>query len=149
VVVAANQWHLADQGSSDRPSHLAGRLVGEVVTAWVNGADPRPRHTAAAAQSYVAGMLVADRLTARLGSRTPLTAEEIAAIGSAAVPAAEAPWDRAAFEAAMRDVGGTDGSIFEIAQVVSRHLDHHHQGLVQHQLGVPRLRELGTMLLNG
>ncbi|GAA3113870.1 serine hydrolase domain-containing protein [Nonomuraea salmonea] len=42
LVISTNQYDLGDLGLSDRPSHAAARLVAEVVTAWVHGADPPP-----------------------------------------------------------------------------------------------------------
>jgi CubicO group peptidase (beta-lactamase class C family) len=142
VVVAANQWHLADLGVSDRPSHLAGRLVGDVVTAWVNGVDPRPKGSAAAAQSYLAGLIVADRLTARIGAAVPLTGADIAAVADAALPSPGTPWDPEAFRAAMRDVAATSGTMSDLVRVARRNVPDHHLSLLQHQLGMPRLRDL-------
>jgi CubicO group peptidase (beta-lactamase class C family) len=142
VVVAANQWHLADLGTSDRPSHLAGRLIGDVVTAWVNGADPRPRRSAAAALSYLAGMIVADRLSTRIGARTPLTAADAEAVADAAIASPGTPWDPAAFRLALREVDATGGTMADVIALANRRLANHHLGLLQHQIGMPRLREL-------
>jgi len=112
------------------------------VTAWVNGTDPRPHYRAAAAQSYFAGLIVADRLTPRISAATSLTADEIAAVAAAAIPAAGTPWDPDTFQAAMRDIAAAAGAIADMVHVGNRNLAHHHVGLLQHQLGVPRLREL-------
>jgi hypothetical protein len=139
VVAAANQWHLADAGTSDRPSHLAGRLIGDIVTAWVNGVDPRPRESAAAAQSYLAGMLVADRLTVRIGAATPLSEAEIAGIAAGAVAAPGTPWDPDAFRTAMREFGETDGSLAGAMRFARERFAHHHEALLQRQLGIPWL----------
>jgi hypothetical protein len=142
IVVNANQWHLADLGTSARPSHLAGRLIGDVVTAWVNGTDPRPRRSAAAAQSYLAGMIVADRLSTRIGARAPVTEEDAAAIAEAAIPASGTPWDPDAFRLALREVDATGGTMADVIALADRRLAHHHLSLLQHQLGMPRLRDL-------
>ena len=139
VVVAANQWHLADSGTSDRPSHLAGRLIGDIVTAWVNGVDPRPRESAAAARSYLAGILIADRLTTRLGSATPLTATEIAAIAGGAVAAPGTPWDPDAFGTAMREFGETDGTLEGVLRFSRDRFHHLPQSLILRQMGIPWL----------
>ncbi|MEU6718902.1 serine hydrolase domain-containing protein [Nonomuraea sp. NPDC046802] len=102
LVISANQYDLGDFGLSERPSHLAARLVAETVTAWVRGLDPRPRHTPAAARGYLAGMLIGDRLTTRLGIPTPPSAEEIARIARTAI--VDVPWDAEVFRQAVPQV---------------------------------------------
>lgn len=54
-----NHWDLGDLGASDRPSHLAGRLALGVVTAWVQGMDPRPLRDPAAGLTATDGTLPA------------------------------------------------------------------------------------------
>ncbi|UWP84553.1 serine hydrolase domain-containing protein [Dactylosporangium fulvum] len=140
VVVSANQWHLADPGSSHRPSHFAGRLIGGIVTAWVNGHDPAPSMSPAAAQSWVAGMMVADRLTTRIGAARPLTEAEIDALATGAVVRPGTPWDEAAFRAALRDFPAA--SLGEAMAWSREHVPAHLQALVTSQLGVPWLSRL-------
>ena len=139
LVVAANQWHLADNGTSDRPSHLAGRLVGDIVTGWVNGLDPRPRRSAAASQSYLAGATVADRLTTRLGARTRLSEADIATIARTAIMAPGTPWDPDMFHVAMREVRDSDGTLPGLIRLGRQRLPEHLAALVQRQLGLPYL----------
>jgi CubicO group peptidase (beta-lactamase class C family) len=146
LVVATNQWHLADGGASDRPSVLAGRLVADVVTAWVNGIDPRPRCRPAAAQSYLAGLVVADRLIARIGA-TPLSDADTARIADAAIVAPGTPWDPAAFRVAIDDVGGSDGTVAGMAEVALTRVPAHLQPLVQRQIGAPLMSQLATQVI--
>jgi CubicO group peptidase (beta-lactamase class C family) len=139
VTASVNQWDLGDQGTSERPSHLAGQLMLGIVTAWVNGADPRPRRDPAAARSYLAGLLVGDRLTARLGITTPPSADDLAAITDTSVVAPGTPWDPAAFRTAAQDLAGTDGTLPALIGLMRGQLPHHHRALLQRQLGVPHL----------
>ncbi|MET7392104.1 serine hydrolase domain-containing protein [Dactylosporangium sp. NPDC005572] len=140
VVVSSNQWHLAEPGTSHRPSHFAGRLVGGIVTAWVNGADPMPAKSRAATQSWLAGMLVADRLTTRLGSRHPLSAAEIDALVAGAVVRPGQPWDPEAFRSALRDYPWD--SLSEAMAWSREQVPAHLQALVTSELGVPWLGRL-------
>ncbi|MEN3307328.1 MAG: hypothetical protein V7603_3530 [Micromonosporaceae bacterium] len=139
LVVAANQWDLGDMGTSDRPSHLSGRLIGGIVTAWVNGTDPRPRRGPAAGRSYLAGVLVGHRLTAALGITTPPSEADLARIADTAVVAPGTPWDPAAFRLGMRHVGESDGSLGALVRLARRELPDHEREVLQRQLGVPRL----------
>lgn len=134
-----NHWDLGDLGASDRPSHLAGRLALGVVTAWVQGMDPRPLRDPAAARGYLAGLLVGDRLTARLGIRTPPPAAVLAGIADAAVVDHGVAWDPAAFRAGMTGLTATDGTLPALAELVGREVPAHHLDLLRHQLGVPNL----------
>ncbi|MFD0469686.1 serine hydrolase domain-containing protein [Nonomuraea thailandensis] len=95
LVISANQLDLGDFGLSDRPGHAAARLVAEIVTAWVHGGDPRPRRTLAAGRSLLAGLLVGDRLTTRLGIASQPSAEDVARVAEGAV--VSLPWDAEAF----------------------------------------------------
>lgn len=139
VTASVNQWDLGDQGSSERPSHLAGRLMLDVVSAWVDGADPRPLRSPAAARSYVAGLLVGDRLTSRLGISMALTDREVDAIVDGSIVAEGTPWDPDAFGAAVRDVAATDGTLPALLKLTRQQLPRHHLALVRRQLGVPFL----------
>ncbi len=137
VTANVNQWDMGDLGSSDRPSHLAGRLALRVVTAWVNGQDPRPPRDAASAQSYLAGLLVGDRLTTRLGITTRPTEAEIARIAQTAVVASGTPWDPTAFQDALRE-GHITGDVFTAnAELIRREIPDSQRELVARQLGVP------------
>ncbi|MFD9721871.1 serine hydrolase domain-containing protein [Streptomyces sp. NPDC059076] len=139
LVISTNQWDLGDQGASDRPSHLAARLVADVVTAWVSGRDPRPQRDPAAAQSYLAGILIADRYSGRLGIARPLSEAEIVRIADTVAVAPGTPWDRDAFCEAMRahrKAGGTPKDMFGLMQ---QQLTEEHSALLQRQLGVPHL----------
>lgn len=142
VTASVNQWDLGDQGSSERPSHLAGRLMLGAVSAWADGADPRPLRSAAAARSYVAGLLVGDRLTSRLGIRTLLTDHDVDGIVEGAVVAPGTPWDPAAFGSAVRDVAATDGTLQGLLRLTRQKTQSHQLALVQRQLGVPFLGNL-------
>lgn len=135
VTANTNQWDLGDIGTSDRPSHLAGRLVLGFVTAWVEGRDPRPARDPAAGLGYLAGLIVADRLTSRLGIRTPPTKAEIAAIARSA----HRLGDRAAFQRGMADLAATDGTLPALSALSSRELPEHQVDLLKRQLGVPKL----------
>jgi CubicO group peptidase (beta-lactamase class C family) len=144
IVVSANQWHIADPGTSHRPSHFAGRLIGGIVTSWVNGLDPMPSMSPAAAQSWLAGTMVADRLTTRIGSTRPLTGPEIDALAERAIVRPGTPWDPAAFKAALRDY--PIASIGEAMGYARDRLPRHLQDLVTSQLGVPWLGRLAAGL---
>ncbi|WP_194914367.1 serine hydrolase domain-containing protein [Catenulispora rubra] len=139
VTASVNQWDLGDQGSSERPSHLAGRLLLGVVGAWVEGADPRPLRTPAAARSHVAGLLVGDRLTTRIGVRVGPADLDVRGIVEGSVVAEGTPWDPEAFGAAVRDVAATDGTITGLLTLTRRQMPGHHLDLVKRQLGVPFL----------
>jgi len=149
LVVAANQWHLADGGTSDRPSHLAGRLVADVVTAWVNGRDPRPRRDTAAAQSYLAGLLVADRLGIRFGVPVTVSDAEIDRIAGGTIVRPGTRWNAEAFQEALRDVRATDGTVGAVFELVRRKAPEHTQAFLQHLLGVPRLSQQAAPLDDG
>ena len=142
VTASVNQWDLGDQGTSERPSHLAGRLVLGIVSAWAAGRDPRPLRSSADARSYVAGLLVGDRLTSRLGISTALTDRDVDAIADASIVAEGTPWDPEAFGAAVRDVAATDGSLPALFSLSRQQVQSHHLALVQRQLGVPFLGNL-------
>lgn len=145
VAVSANQYDLGDQGTSDRPSHLAGRLVLDVVTAWVHGEDPRPRRDAAAARSHLAGLMVADRLTGRLGIRTPFSDADVERIASTAVVDGATPWDPAAFREALFQARSTDRALTAMADLWRAEIPHHVRDLLARQLGVPGLTRLGDL----
>lgn len=138
LVIAANQLDLGDFGTSDRPSHAAARLIAEIVTTWVHGADPRRRH-AQDGLSYLAGLLTGDRLTTRLGITTRPTAEELAGIAEGAVVAPGVPWDARAFREAAGQVRMTDHPLRDNAELVRRELPAHELELLKRQLGVPGL----------
>ena len=142
VTAAVNQWDLGDQGTSERPSHLAGQLMLGIVTAWVNGEDPRPRLGPAAAQSYLAGLLVGDRLTTRLGITIEPSDIELAGITDRSLVAPGTAWDPVAFRTGVQDLAGTDGTLPEMVQVFRRHLPPQHSALLRRQLGVPHLGKL-------
>ncbi|MEN3272558.1 MAG: hypothetical protein V7636_1319 [Actinomycetota bacterium] len=146
VTASCNQFDLGDQGSSDRPSHLAGRLLLDVVTAWVRGEDPRPRCTEAAARSALAGLIVGDRLSGRLGMQAPVSDEAIAAMAAATVVADGTPWDPAAFADAVRAHLATGGSLAEGAVVWRDRIIEHERDLRGRQLGVPGLPNLAATL---
>jgi CubicO group peptidase (beta-lactamase class C family) len=139
VNVSTNQWDLGDAGTSDRPAVLAGRLIGDVVTAWVNGEDPVPARSPSAAQSYLAGLLVADRLMGRLGLSGAPSTEEIERIASTAVVEPGAPWDPAEFRCAVSDSTALGGSLKANVDLAGRQLQPHLHGLLKRQLGIPRL----------
>jgi CubicO group peptidase (beta-lactamase class C family) len=145
VTVAANQFDLGDQGASDRPSHLAGRLVLDIVTAWVHGIDPRPRRDEAAARSHLAGLMVADRLTGRLGMPTPLSDTDIEGIARATVVDGSTPWDPAAFRAAMGRACVTEPTLAAAADLWRAEIPHHQRELLARQLGVPGLAKLADL----
>ncbi|TYB58935.1 beta-lactamase family protein [Nonomuraea sp. PA05] len=143
LVISANQLDLGDFGLSDRPGHAAARMVAEIVTAWVHGADPRPRRALAAGRSYLAGLLVGDRLTTRLGIASPPSEEDVARIcagGEAALP-----WDVEAFRAGVREVRLTASPLVDNVATVRREFVGHELALVAGQLGVPGL---ATQLAN-
>lgn len=139
VVANANQWDLGDLGSSERPNALAGKLVLDIVTAWVRGEDPRPRCAPAAARGYLAGLLAGDRLMSRPGITTPPSDVDIDGILSSMVVAPGTPFDPAAFRGALTDLAGTTGSLPEAARLIRRRLPRHHLELVKRQVGVPSL----------
>lgn len=147
VTVAANQFDLGDQGTSDRPSHLAGRLVLDVVTAWVLGRDPRPRRSEAAARSHLAGLMVADRLIGRLGIPTPIPDDVIDAMAAGAVVDGSMPWDPAAFADAVRAARATDRSLAASAGLWLREIPVQQRDLLARQLGVPGLAKLADLSL--
>ncbi|MEU8400933.1 serine hydrolase domain-containing protein [Nonomuraea sp. NPDC048892] len=138
LVISANQLDLGDFGTSDRPSHAAARLVAEIVTAWVHGTDPR-RRRARDGLSYLAGLLVGDRLTTRLGITTRPTAEELAGIADGTVVDPGVPWDVGAFCAAAGQVRMTDHPLRDNAELVLRELPTYELELLKRQLGVPGL----------
>lgn len=138
VTASVNQWD-AGGGVSDRPSHLAGRLMLDIVSAWADGRDPRPGRGTASGQSYLAGALVADMLTARLGISGSPAPAEISTIADSAIIAPGTPWDADAFHAANADVGATDGTLPAMLHLISKQIPPHHLSLLQRQLGVPHL----------
>jgi CubicO group peptidase (beta-lactamase class C family) len=144
VTANANQWDLGDNGTSDRPSHLAGRLVLGIVSAWAGGSDPRPPRPTASARSYLAGVMVADRLGPRLGLPTRLTPADAATITEAALPAAQEPWDPEAFRQALIDLRLARGPA-DMLPVIQRELPDHQRELLQRQLGVPRFGQLAAL----
>ncbi|MEV0614583.1 serine hydrolase domain-containing protein [Nonomuraea sp. NPDC050404] len=137
LVISANQHDLGDLGLSDRPSHAAARLVAEVVTAWVHGADPRPLRRPAAARGYLAGLLVGDRLTTRLGIGSQPAPEDIARIADGAVVPEN--WDWAEFRRAVGEVRLTAQPLRDNAETVRREVPAHELALLKRQLGVPGL----------
>ncbi|MEV5329065.1 serine hydrolase domain-containing protein [Nonomuraea sp. NPDC052634] len=137
LVISTNQYDLGDLGLSDRPSHAAARLVADIVTAWVHGTDPRPRRSPASGRSYLAGLLVGDRLTTRLGIPTPPTAEQISAMASTAE--AKGGWDPDAFAQGVRRVRLTANPLLDNALTIRRELPDHEAELLKRQLGVPNL----------
>jgi CubicO group peptidase (beta-lactamase class C family) len=145
VVAGSNQFDLGDQGTSDRPSHLVGRLVLEVVSAWVRGEDPRPRRDAAAARSHLAGLVVGDRLGLRLGIPTKLTDEQIDAIAASVIVRPGTPWDPVAFAEALRQVREVDG-LRASAALWRAEIQPHVRDLVARQLGVPGLAKAADLL---
>jgi CubicO group peptidase (beta-lactamase class C family) len=147
VCIAANQQDLGDQGTSDRPSHLAGRLLLDVVAAWVQGEDPRPRRSEGAARSHLAGLIVADRLTGRLGIPTPLSDELVDRIAGAAIPAPGTPWDAGAFAEAIR-VGRASarGGLAAGAAAWLQEIPVQERDLRARQVGVPGLATLAAVL---
>ncbi|MEA3055774.1 MAG: hypothetical protein QOD30_1206 [Actinomycetota bacterium] len=146
VAASVNQFDLGDQGSSDRPSHLAGRLLLDVVTAWVRGEDPRPRCTEAAARSALAGLLVGDRLSGRLGMQSPVSDAAIDQLAAATVVEEGTPWDPAAFTDAVRAHLATGGSLAEGAVLWRDRIAPHERDLRGRQLGVPGLAVLASTL---
>ena len=139
VVVSTNQWDLGDLGTSERPSHFAGRLVAGVVTAWVNGLDPLPRRSPTSARSWLAGALVADRLTNRLGVSTPPSPEQVARIAEQTVVAPGTPWDPRVFQEAIHQVRVGPDSLRKNVQITREEVPDHQRDLVQRQLGIPAL----------
>jgi CubicO group peptidase (beta-lactamase class C family) len=146
VAASCNQLDLGDQGSSDRPSHLAGRLLLDTVTAWVHGDDPRPRATEAAARSALIGLLVGDRLSGRLGMRSPPADGVIESLAAAAVVSDGTPWDPVAFADAVRAHVATGGSLAEGAVLWRDRIPAHERDLRGRQVGVPGLSALATTL---
>ena len=146
VAASANQFDLGDQGSSDRPSHLAGRLLLDVVTAWVHGEDPRPRTTEAAARSALVGLLVGDRLSGRLGMRAPVSDAMLGAIAAGAVVDERTPWDPAAFADAVRAHLATGGALDESGALWRQRIPAHERDLRGRQVGVPGLAALASTL---
>ncbi|SEH01593.1 CubicO group peptidase, beta-lactamase class C family [Nonomuraea solani] len=140
LVISANQYDLGDFGLSDRPSHQAARLVAEIVTAWVQGADPRPRRDLAAARGHLAGLLVGDRLTTRFGIASQPSDEEVAELANATVVAPGISWDPEAFRQAVGQVRLTDWP--QAAALLHRELPGYELALLKRQLGVPGF---GTM----
>ena len=110
-----------------------------VVSAWVEGADPRPLCGSAAARSYVAGLIVGDRLTSRLGISTALADSDVDAVVATSVVAEGTPWDPEAFGTGVRDVAATDGTLPASVKLTRQRTQSHHLALVQRQLGVPFL----------
>jgi hypothetical protein len=144
VTANANQWDLGDNGTSDRPSHLAGRLVLGIVSAWASGSDPRPPRSAASARSYLAGVIIADRLGPRLGLPTRLTPADTRAITEAALPAAQDDWDAGAFRQALTDLRLAHGPA-DMYPVIQRELPDHQRKVLQRQLGVPRFGQMAAL----
>ncbi|MFC7592422.1 serine hydrolase domain-containing protein [Nonomuraea antimicrobica] len=142
LVISTNQYDLGDFGLSDRTSHAAARLVAEIVTAWVHGADPRPRRDPAAGRSYLAGLLIGDRLTTRLGIAAQPDPGEVARVAETAVVAG--PWDPRAFEEAVGQVRLTAHPLADNARTVARELPVHEIELLKRQLGVPGLGAQAT-----
>jgi hypothetical protein len=89
----------------------------------------------AAGLGYLAGLIVADRLTSRLGIRTPPTKAEIAAIARSA----RMPGDREAFQRGMADLAATAGTLPALVELSRRELPEHQVDLLKRQLGVPKL----------
>ncbi|MFB4283233.1 serine hydrolase domain-containing protein [Nonomuraea sp. MTCD27] len=137
LVISANQYDLGDLGLSDRPSHAAARLVAEIVTAWVHGADPRPRRDPAAARGYLAGLLIGDRLTTRLGIADPPAPEEVTRIAESAVVAL--PWDTEAFRQGVGEVRMTADPLRDNVETMRREVPAHELELLKRQLGLPGL----------
>ncbi|MEV4802392.1 serine hydrolase domain-containing protein [Nonomuraea sp. NPDC049421] len=137
LVISTNQYDLGDLGLSDRPSHAAARLVAEVVTAWVHGTDPRPRRSPISGRSYLAGLLVGDRLTTRLGIATPPAPEPITKM--AAEAEVTGGWDPEAFAEGVRQVRLTANPLMDNALTIRRELPDHEAELLKRQLGVPNL----------
>ncbi len=146
VTANTNQWDLGDNGTSDRPSHLAGLLVLGIVSAWVDGRDPRPPRSAPSARSYLAGVIVADRLGPRLGLRTRIAPAAIHTITEAALPGPLASWDPVAFRQALTDLRHVQG-IAEMYHVIQREMPDHQREVLQRQLGIPGLGRLAAPLL--
>jgi hypothetical protein len=92
-------------------------------------------------RSYLAGLLVADRLTSRLGITTPPSESDLTAITSSAVIAPDTPWDPESFKDGVRDVSATDGTLTSLMATADRELPPHHGALVLPQLGVPFLAD--------
>jgi CubicO group peptidase (beta-lactamase class C family) len=145
VTANANHWDLGDNGTSDRPSHLAGRLVPGIVSAWAGGSDPRPPRSAASARSYLAGVMIADRLGPRLGLPTRLTPADATTITEAALPAAQEPWDPEAFRQPLTDLRHAQGPA-DMYPVIQRELPDHQREVLQRQLGVPRFGQMAALL---
>ncbi|MEV0384302.1 serine hydrolase domain-containing protein [Nonomuraea sp. NPDC050643] len=135
LVISANQYDLGDFTLSHRPSHQAGRLVAEIVTAWVHGADPRPRRDPVAARSYLAGLLVGDRLTTRFGIASEPAPEDVAGLARAAIVAPGLGWDPEAFRQAVGQVRLS--TLPDAAALTRRELPDHELALLKQQLGVP------------
>ncbi|AQZ68475.1 Beta-lactamase class C and other penicillin binding proteins [[Actinomadura] parvosata subsp. kistnae] len=137
LVISANQFDLGDFGLSDRPGHAAARLVAEIVTAWVHGADPRPRRPLATGRAYLAGLLVGDRLTSRLGIPSQPSPEDVARIAERAE--VSFPWDPEAFREAVGQVRLTASPLVDGVATMRRELPAHELALLARQLGVPGL----------
>lgn len=145
VAINVNQYDLGDQGTSERPSHLAGRLVLDVVSAWVRGEDPRPVQSEAAARSTLAGLMVADRLMGRLGIPTSVADSTVARIAEATVVDGSTPWDAGAFAAAFTAARGAGSALHDSAALWKRLLPAHERDLLARQLGVPGLAGLAAL----
>jgi CubicO group peptidase (beta-lactamase class C family) len=144
VTANANQYDLGDNGTSDRPHGLAGLLVLGIVSAWAGGSDPRPPRSATSARSYLAGVMIADRLGPRLGLPTRLTPADATTITEAALPAAQEPWDPEAFRQALTDLRHAQGPA-DMFPVIQRELPDHQRELLQRQLGVPRYGQMAAL----
>lgn len=149
LVVASNQWDLGDQGSSDRPSHLAARLVADVVAAWAAGRDPRPARGPAQAAGYLAGVLIADRYSGRLGIARPLDEAELHRVADSVAVEPGADWDREAFCEAVRDHRAAGGTPRDMLTMMRQQLSADHSALLQRRLGVPCLGERLAPFLGG
>lgn len=144
VTANTNQWDLGDNGTSDRPSHLAGLLLLGVVAAWVNGRDPRPTRHGADALGYMAGVLVADRLGPRLGMPGRLADADLAAVASGLSSGPGTSLDAGAFAEALREHASARGPA-QIFAAVRGQVPDHQRELLQRRLGVPGLGRLLSM----
>jgi hypothetical protein len=97
VVVCTNKWDLLrwyNPAATIAPGLIGGFVARRLL-------DPRrpPRRSWSWKSSYVAGMLLAERINGVVGARTPLRPEALAA------DAPDRPgWNRAGFEAGARDL---------------------------------------------